>query len=847
MRRNVRAVAGGLPLVLCLLLTTFADHAWGELRVYGKVDPNAGNPDPKLIFDVNLETTDNVAPDIVFTRDGTRGYVAYTGSGTILGFTAATGQITARIATGGKPSAATPMPDGRTIAFVSGQDNRIFLVDIESETVVATYAFGGAEFGFGSVLAVSPDGSTGYVSSTGTSEVIKFSIADGQELGRMGGFGGPCRITVSPDGSILMVVDTIRETLVFVNAANLTIKKTMEGPTGTAINFTIVSKAVLAQDGSTGIIVSRDVSGVYGNGTAMLFRTSTGERLSTTSVGPEPVFTGITPDGKYWIVLCSGSLWKIPTSDFNSPTKMETPGLQSVDGANVLLSPDSRYAYYAASSDDTVYQHDLERNIVVGRATVGNPGDKGLDQASSVGLTPDGNYIAVVDFAINVLNLVERTSVLDSATFISSPDRFTGVSLVNVAPVSNKVTFTALDVYGQTISGTNVTNPVNYSLSPNQQVSLTLGEIFKFDSTKEQVGWLSILTSAPEAVGYLTIGDTSLKRLDAVPLFSKPLTEWIVPDIAKGSGISVELHIVNPDYVQTTYDITRYDQSGSAAEQKTGQVAYYTNRSVQTVSALFPTMADGTTGYLRIKTPGTLLNTELTQTDNALGALNGIQVSDFDGIKALYSPQFVVGYGYKTILNVINAGSGSADITIILHSPTGATIGLPYHATLAANAQLKNDLATIFEGDSAVSNVTGWLEVRSSQGNVVGTITFTSPSGRFLSTLELLGAPSTDFIFPVLAQTDVYETGIALLNANPEPATVTLEVWGVDGTMRASTTVPLEAYSQQADYLNHYFPNLGQVLKGNIRVHSTGGLFGMALIHDQDFTFMTAVPSFPLP
>ncbi len=847
MRRSVMAALGSLPVVLCLLSAGLTGQAWGQLRVYGKVDPNTGDPEVKLKFDVNTSTTDNVAPNIVFSSDGTRGYVAYAGSGTILGFSTASGEILARIATGGKPSAATPLPGGRTIAYVSTADNRIFLVDIETDAVVATYTFEGAQFGFGSVLAVSPDGSTGYVSSTGTGEVIKFLMADGHELARLGGFSGPCRITVSNDGSMLMVVDTVKEALVFVNATSLTIKKTMTGPSGTSINYTLVSQAVLSKDGSTGIITSRATQTVYGSDTVLLFNASTGELLNTASIGAGPLFTGLTPDGSYWIVLCTMSLWKIPTSSVGSLSELQTPGTQAVDGSNVSFSPDSRYVYYASSSDDTVYQHDILANIVVGRTGVGNPGDKGTDQPSAVGLTPDGKSLAVVDFTINVLDLVEPVSYLDSATFVSSPSRFTGVSLVNVASVTNKITFTALDVYGQAITGTGVTNPVDYSLDPNEQVSLTVGELFHFDPTSEKNGWVSALTSSPDTVGYYTIGDTNLSRLDAAPLFSKPLTEWIVPDIAKGTGISTELDIVNPDYYQTTYDATRYNPDGSSAEQKTGLIAYPTNRTNQTVSTVFPNMADGTTGYVRIKTAGNLFNTALTQTDSALAALNGIQISDFAGIKKIYSPHFVVGYGYKTILNVINAGSGSADITITLHNPDGATIGLPYHTTLAANAQLKSDLATIFKGDSAVSNATGWLEVQSSQDKVVGDISFSNSSGRFATTFQLLGVPSKDFIFPVLALTDVYQTGIAMMNAGSEPAAITLEVWGVDGSMKARTAVTLGAYAQQAEYLNNYFPSLGQMLKGNIRIHSTVNLFGLALIHDKGLTFMTAIPSFPLP
>jgi sugar lactone lactonase YvrE len=847
MCRNLRTALGGIPLVLCLFFAVASDQAWGQLRVYGKVDPNTGDPEQKMIFDVNLDSSDNVAPNIVFTSDGTRGYVAYAGSGTILGFSTANGQITARIVTGGKPSASTLLPDGHTIAVVSTQDSRIFLVDMDTDSVVGTYSFDQAIFGFGSVLALSPDGSTGYVSSTGTSEVIKFSMADGHELARLGGIAGPCRITVSPDGSTLMVVDAIKEYLVFVNAANLTIKTKMTGEAGTAVNFTITSNAVLSQDGQTGIITSSNPISIYGIDTVYLFNVSTGERLNSINVGSLSIFTGITPDGKYWIVLCSLGLWKIPTTDFASASEMPTPATQTVIGSNVVFSPDSHYAYFTASSNDKIYQQDISLGTLVGQAAVGDPGDTGVDQASSLGITPDGKSLAVVDFTINVLDLVQGASSLDSATFDSSTTRFSGVSVVNVSGASNRITFSALNVYGEVITGDGVTNPVEYNLAPNKQVSMTLEEMFHYDTSVEKAGWLSVLTSSPQTVGYLTMGDTNLSRLDAAPLFSKPLTDWIVPDIAKGSGVSVELDITNPDYYQTTYDATRYDSSGSVAEQVTDQVAYPTNRMSRIVSDMFPKMTDGTTGYVRITTPGNLLCTEFSQTSTALGALNGIQVSDFAGIKTIYSPQFVVGYGYETILNVINASSNSADITVTLYNSNGSTVGSPYRTTLAANAQLKDDLATIFKGNSAVSNVTGWLQVQSSQDRVLGSITFTSPAGKFLTTLQLLGTPSTDFIFPVLAQTDVYETGIALLNANPAPATVTLEVWNTNGTMTASTSFDLGAKSQVAEYLNHYLPNMGQMSKGNIRIHSTGSLFGMALIHDQGFNFMTAVPSFPLP
>jgi hypothetical protein len=135
-----------------------------------------------------------------------------------------------------------------------------------------------------------------------------------------------------------------------------------------------------------------------------------------------------------------------------------------------------------------------------------------------------------------------------------------------------------------------------------------------------------------------------------------------------------------------------------------------------------------------------------------------------------------------------------------------------------------------------------WGQLRP-YGKIVGTITCSEAGGRSLSAFELLGTLSQDFMFPLLAQTDVYHAGSAILNTNPELATVALEIWGVDTTICASTSATLGAKSQEAEYLNHYFPSLDHVLKGNIRIHSTESLSGMALIQDRVFTFMTAIAS----
>ncbi|PYV13568.1 MAG: hypothetical protein DMG07_14105, partial [Acidobacteria bacterium] len=274
---TLRRAAARCSLIL-LTLTIPANAAWAQKHVFSRVEPNAADVTDKLTFDVNVEGSDNISPNIVLSKDSKRAFVSYTGSGTVLAFSMETGDILARIKTGGKPFFGVRLPGDSKLAVVSAIDNKILIVGIDDYTLLSTYTFTGAQFGFGSLLALSPDGATGYISSTGTGEVIKFATSDGHELGRFKGLEAPAQITVSQDGATLMVVDALLEEVVWVDSAAMTKKTSLKAkdkePTA---NFTIFNAAVLAPDGATGIIASRDVNGPLGSDTVFLFKTATGE------------------------------------------------------------------------------------------------------------------------------------------------------------------------------------------------------------------------------------------------------------------------------------------------------------------------------------------------------------------------------------------------------------------------------------------------------------------------------------------------------------------------------------------------------------------------------------------
>jgi sugar lactone lactonase YvrE len=834
--------------LVCLMLVLITAGAHAQNRIYASVDPNSGNDNDKILFDTNLESSDNISPNIVFTADGKRGLVAYTGSGTVIIFSVENGVVLNRIKTGGQPFFGIPLPDNHTVAFTSSFGNEIFLIDETTATQVGTWVFGGAQFGFGSIPVLSPDRNYMYISSTGSGEIIKVRVADGQEEGRIKGLQGPAQLAVSNDGTTLVIVDTVKEEIVFADTSSLSRRATILPPADKAVNFTLFNRPVLAPDGITGVVASQDNNGTLGSDTVYLFKTATGELLETASIGSQPAFTTLTPDGRYFAIFTEFAINLISTTDFKTRRDLTLANGQSIGSANIVFTPDSKFAYYASSPYDVVYQHDIETDAVTGQLRIGDNPDKVADEPSSVAITPDGKTVAVLEFRSNKVDLLTRAWTLNMTKYINSPDLFTGVTLINLSTTSNKFTVYALDNYGQVLSGTGITNPAVYTLDPNAQVSATVGQMFTLDSTKETTGWISVFSEQPQVTGYSSIGDNNLKRLDAAPMFvSTTSMEWIVPEVLRHEGTLVEFNFVNPGFTQATYDSQRIGANGTVISTSTSSPAYPTNRQTQYYGDLFSDPAEVVDGYMRMTSTKGMMFTEFMLTPNTMSMMNGIDINRYNAISRIYSPQFAVTPSFKTVLNVINASPDEADVTLTLHDADGAVVGQPYQKHFAKGEQLKKDLAEVFHDDPAVSNITGWLEVSSTKDRILGTITFTNEENSFRTTFELLGTPQANFLFPVLAQDAVYQTGIALLNPNTEPNRLTLEVWGAGGTLDASTEITLAPGQRKALYLPSFFPDLGPRLTGHISVTAEKPLFGFSLIHDAGFSFMSAIPALPRP
>jgi len=576
----------------------------------GQVLLAGGQNSELLVFDTNQSADDNFPPNIVFSADSSIGWVAYTGSGTVVAFATQTGKILKRIHTGGYPTLGTLMPDGKSLALVSALSNKIFIIDTTSFSLKAEYSFADAVFGFGSALALSPDGFTGYISSTGSGEVIKFNLADGMEVKRLTGLRSPAQITVTPDGTLLLVVDTGGPSLIFADASLMTQKYTLD-PTDSVptASFNIHTKAILDLDGYGGMLACLNLSG--SSGVAIIFKTSTAEVLHVeTNIGYFPISAALTPDGRYWVVLDTLGVNFLPAGD---PAALRSYSTQQMLGtSNIAISPDSKSIVYTSSSTDGVFQQDVASGGVNGFVLVGDNPDKAEDQPSSVAITPDGNIVAVLEFVSNNIDLLTDIVTLDAPKYEISGDTFTGITLVNLSNEPAHLSISVLDRYGRLItedtSGVDAgfTNPLEWTLNPNEQISKAVADLFAFDITKDQVGRLTVSSDNRSVVGMYSIGQIAaswfgyyLNSMDSAPLFDKPLHDWIMPELFRNTDDktwTVKLEFTNANYTAQIYDVRYYSKDGGLRGEKASNTAYYTNWVENSFTDLFTASAN--TGLL---------------------------------------------------------------------------------------------------------------------------------------------------------------------------------------------------------------------------------------------------------
>ncbi|MBB4424729.1 YVTN family beta-propeller protein/autotransporter-associated beta strand protein [Bradyrhizobium sp. CIR48] len=229
------------------------------------------------------------------------------------------------IGTSAYPHSAVFSADGR-FAYVVAMSGAVEVIDVAGRTVVATIPVAGLTAG----LALSPDGSSLYVTSSSGGSVTVISTATNLVVGSPIAVGvAPFGVVVSPDGTRAYVANQGSANISIIDAASKTVIGT-----------------VAAGSSPSGITMSPDGSRIYvanqSSGSVSVIDAVSQSVVTTVSVSGLPLSVAVSPDGSRIYVATQSNQLVVINAVTNTVTASVTLSGFSI---GVTVTPDGSRAY----------------------------------------------------------------------------------------------------------------------------------------------------------------------------------------------------------------------------------------------------------------------------------------------------------------------------------------------------------------------------------------------------------------------------------------------------------------------------------------------------------------------
>ena len=440
----------------------------------------------------------------------------------------------------------------------------------------------------------------------------------------------------------------------------------------------------------------------------------------------------------------------------------------------------------------------------------------------------DGDGDARVD--VGALEFAsEATEPLILPVLTTEAGHFIGLALANTlstatsSPLLNEIAIRAYRSDG--------------SLAGNVQIevaSLTQNAFLvreKFPDLSE--GWLEILPSQKDLMSFTLTGDSGLTRMDGSQLAPARGSRLFFPEIRNSEGETTTFFVVNPH--QSSVNVAFYWHPGGL-EQVLLDI-----RTIPARGSLRTSLEDlgstASTGYLTVEGEDSIFAMELFGNNQATGGLLALDEESVDS--NLYGAQLASGPEVETFLSLIHTGQDEVIVNLVVRSEQGEVVASKL-LEVGPNGHLNGSVRDLVGLEEEF--VEGWLTVHSLNGQLLGSISFQDPAGRFLASLPLQSHGAREFLLSHVAQTPEIFTGVTLLNASTGTALVSVEVFTAEGVQRNALLLELGSNQKVAFVLPEVFAGFGNQERGFIRVRSSRGIFGFELFGRQDLEFLSAVP-----
>ena len=478
-------------LFLCILVTLLAvPEVWGQ-RVVASISPT----EESLKFDSNavgLTTLGlglgdfNFSPNVVFTPDSLRGFVAYPGreeegltvsSNKVMAFDAVNGELLALIEVGPSPVSLTLTPDGGHVGVVSlflrentpNVENEfepprigsVSLIDVQTFEV-QSLELDQVLFSFFNNIAFSADGSTGFVASAGSDEILRFDVGSMTETGpriELPGATNAASITMAADGSFFTVVlpgsnvlDTSEQpdSIQIIDPASFSIigsiipdPLVVERTDGTSImiphDFFGLNNVSITPDNKWAIIGDREISRSSGFAAlttdhALIIDLEQREVAQVITVGGGASASSVSPTGDRFALVSAIEVSLFDPSE-EGRRRISTGTSQFLASSRPIFSPDGRKIYVASPILDLLNVYDVENAVTTDGIPVGEdflrPSFDVPAGPLDLAFTANGDFLSVVNFNGNNVELLKNTYRLTAPQMIadnvdSVPDDETG-------------------------------------------------------------------------------------------------------------------------------------------------------------------------------------------------------------------------------------------------------------------------------------------------------------------------------------------------------------------------------------------------------------------------------------
>jgi sugar lactone lactonase YvrE len=410
--------------------------------------------------------------------------------------------------------------------------------------------------------------------------------------------------------------------------------------------------------------------------------------------------------------------------------------------------------------------------------------------------------------------------------FLNQVSRLTSLAVVNLSSKQAALTFRARDVNGAWVGETSA------NLNSHAQMALYLHELIP--SLNASSGWLEMESDTPDVEGFFLLWDT-FAATDGAAVTGTTLKDFVFPVVDEA-----EFSLANPGSESSSCTLEYISSNGAVVNSTNKILQGKAGATVTTAQIKPPGSAEG---YLHATCTADVAAVETFHPSGSLGVLSALEPKGITGsATTMYAPQYAVGGGYASKLYIINLEQAQISLTLTLIGDNGQVQGQPYSFNLPARGSKTLEGVQSFGLPQQAALVQGYVKVESSNGRFAGAVHFTDQAAsRFGAALSLVSAGVHTAYFSQVAETDLWWTGMAGINTNASQATVTVEIYDVEGRMVGSGSRAIPPGGRVSRLLSE-FAALPAMTKGYFKVSSTLPLQCFALFGTKLGEVLVAIP-----